>query len=51
MLKNSKKNIKTYSKKISKKILCLPLYDSLSLDDVNDICDIIINYKGEMDNA
>ena len=38
-------------KKISKKILCLPLYDSLSLDDVNDICDIIINYKGEMDNA
>ena len=37
--------------KISKKILCLPLYDSLSLDDVNDICDIIINYKGEMDNA
>ena len=39
------------AKKISKKILCLPLYDSLSLDDVNDICDIIINYKGEMDNA
>lgn len=38
------------AKKISKMILCLPLYDSLGFDDVNYICDLIYNYKDGVSN-
>lgn len=35
------------AKEYSKKILCLPLYASLSLTDVDRICDLIINKGGK----
>lgn len=40
-LKNTKNCLN--SEDISKRIICLPLYDSLSLDDVNKICDILLS--------
>ena len=39
------------AKKISKMILCLPLYNSLTFNDINYICDLISNYKDGVSNG
>ena len=35
------------AKEVSKKVLCLPLFNSMAMDELNEVCDLLENFKNE----
>ena len=35
------------AKEVSKKVLCLPLFNGMAMDELNEVCDLLENFKNE----